>query len=287
MAWTNPVNTDWETDDIPTQTMILQQILDNLRHLRGQDGVTDLEGDQNPLTDNTRDLGSVLKWWAEIYGRNIYAGRYKASPNIREMRITWEDPAIGNYQLTRAQTGAGTSSSPGGTGQWVLKVDNDSISDERFDQQVEQNNALDNSWNTGKKPYLRIEFSLNVNDSRTRVFLGFRATPGTALPIATEVHAGLVWNGTNWFGACANGVAISQTANLTVAAGSRHVIEVRVISATDVEFTLDGSVKPLLTSNVPTGSMEFSFLLDNPTGGGAANDSLLTLGELILQEEVP
>lgn len=258
--------------------------IDNIHYLKGQAGDVSMEAGIASDTDITDDLGTSSLRWRNIYGRSIYANRFRATPEIREVRIPWEDTST--FQLSSA-TAAGGTNAAGGTGQWVLKVDNDIVdSSSRIYQQVEQNGSHNNAWTVTKSPYLRLEFAADLADSRTRIFLGFRATPALDIPTATEIHAGLFWNfgdAGGWTGACSGGAAQASAA-VTVSTAARHVLEIWINSASAVEIWLDGTRVANLTTNLPTGSLEWEFNLLGKDGGGAATDTLLTLGQVIIQE---
>ncbi len=283
MAWTAP--TTRSTSDLITASIWNTDLVDNLAYLKGTPGQVELENGIVSDTENTDDLGTTAKRWANIYGVNVFANRYLLSGGRREQRITWPDDTLANYQVTSATTGAGGAVAMGGSGQIVLEVDDTQVGTARIDQETELNNALDNTWPVGKNPYLRIEFSLNNLDTATDMFLGLRTTPGAAIPnVAAENHAGIIWDGTNMRVVSGDGTA-QQSQNVTAASGARHIFELFITSATSVELWLDGSLEATLTTRVPTGDLEWSMLLESDGGGGAGN-SRLTLGLLLLQSDL-
>mgnify|MGYP001600187807 CR=1 FL=1 len=263
--------------------------IDDIHYLKGQAGNVSYEASLLSDTDNTDDLGSAALRWANIYARNVFGSRMRLNPNIREVRYNWEDPAPASYQATFTATGGGSVANAGGSGQLVFKVDNDAAAARSADLRptVELSSSLSNHWDRVKKPYMRVEFSLNAEDASAGVFIGFRQTPGLLVPGGTEHHAGLAWEGgANWVLTSGNGTtttSTSLTTDPTVAA--RHVLELYVNAATNIELWLDGVKQLTKTTNLPAADMEWQILLETD-GLGAATDSILTIGALILQEEL-
>ena len=285
MAWTVPVNTDWETDDIPTQTMILLQLLDDIRHLRGLDGITELEGDVNPLTDNARDLGSGTKLW-----RNAFAMRFFMGVKVR--RIVWDDLTAAQLKLTVTQSGAGSAHEQTGFGQHSLKVDDDQAGNIEFNPTVETDPA---GWQTGQTPNTALQGSKNpslmggfyVNAWRAsgRVFVGLRATRASAsIPGVAENQVGLHWDGTNNFVRTSNGTTNTDSATFALASGW-HLIHLVLKSATRAEVFIDRVSRANITTTLPTGNLELSLTLISVSGGGAGNDMVLTSGEIEVADE--
>lgn len=289
MGYTAP--TTRSTGDLITASIWNTDNVDNIAYLKGTSGNVELEASLLSDTDITDDLGSAAVKWKAIHGRTLFGSRMRVNPNIREVRITWEyaDITNANSQWTDNTSGAGSTLTKGGSGQIALKVDNDAggTRSARMAQLVEQDSAINNAWTISKNPYMRWEFSLNAEDANAEVFIGFRATISGSIPATTEIHAGLSWDGGgNWTLSTSDGTTTSKT-NLTTdpTAGARHVLEIYINGTTAVELYLDGILQITKATNKPTGTLEWEGLVDTD-GAGGATDSILTLGQLLLQEEL-
>ncbi len=292
MAFTTP--TTRSTGDLITASIWNTDMVDNIAFLKGQAGTIDIESSLVSDTDITDDLGTAAIKWKEIHGRTLFGSRMRVNPNIREVRMNWnlkDENASSqpDHNVTYTETGGGSEIRPGGTGQVTMKVDNDAGGARscEIENETELNSSLDNAWTVSKNPYYRQEFSLNAEDSDAEIFMGFRATPGVNIPGTTEIHAGLSWSGgANWELSTGDGTTTSKT-NLTTdpTAGARNVVEIYVNGTTSVELYLNGVLQITKTTNLPTGTMEWEKLLDTD-GGGGATDSILTLGQCIMQEEL-
>lgn len=284
MAWTTPTiratgylvtASDWNTD-----------IVNNLAYLKGEAGLDiELEDDVIPSA-GTEKVGKSTAPWDEGHFDKLFAGpRCAIHKFIREVVINWEDASDSNYQITQADTGAGAAFQMGGFGQSVLKVDDNQAGTKYIYGQAEQNNALDTSFNASRSPYYRQEFSINANRSTTNIFVGLRQTPGNALPnYAAENFFGLVWNGAIWFFHSGDGTNQDTSGTQSISVDTRYVIELLLTSGTSVECYLNGVLIDTLTVD-PTGDLEWSILIVSD-GLGGATDTLLTLGQVILQEDL-
>lgn len=284
MAWTAP--TTRATGELITSSIWNTDLADNLRYLKGTPGQVVLEDGIVSDTDNLDGIGTGAKIWKSGYFGQLWGGRFKATPSRRELRVIHETPLAATWQVAYATGGAGANALRGGSGQLVLSANNNNLGQAHFYQEVEINNSLNNVWQVTKNPYFRCEFSLDVNDANIQTFMGLRATPSLAIPLpAAEIYAGIRWNGTLWHAAAGNGVA-DVTTILTVAAGSRHVFEVWIDPGVKVEFWLDGVRVATNSTYLPSGNLEWDL---NITGspGGAGNVRYLTLGQWIVQEDVP
>jgi len=283
MSWT-AIPADYATGHLVTASEWNTFVFDNPGYLKGLDGNIEYEDDIVGKV-GTEKVGLSTKPWTEGHFEKLFAGpRLAVHKFIREIVVNWEDDTAGNYQLTYPTTGGGDFSL-GGFGQAVLKVDNNGASTVYVCGQTEQNNALDNSFNASRSPYCRQEFAIDRNVADTGVFLGFRQTPGVATPnYLTEHFAGFMWTGAIWVFATGNASATDVSGTQTVNVDTRYVIEILIISATSVEVYLNGVLIDTLTV-VPTGDLEWSCLLESD-GGGGATDTHLTLGKVILQEDL-
>jgi hypothetical protein len=257
--------------------------VDNIAYLKGQVSAIDLENTVRPLTDNLYDLGvAVTQRWRAGYFWRLWAGGF-SSPHRRELRVTWDDD---NVQVTKTTTGVGGTISPGGTGQMVLKVDNNSVGSAALENEAELNSSQDNAWAVSKNPYFRQEFALDIADTQNRIFLGLRVTLGGGTIPSTENHAGLVYDGTNWL--VANAVATVRTTTLLTApsAAARHVFEMYLQGANRIEFWLDAVKVATHTANLPTGLLDWQAMLQS-NGGGGGGARRQTIGQMIIQEDTP
>jgi len=283
MAWTTPTvratgylvtASDWNTD-----------LVNNLAYLKGEAGVDiELEDDIIPSAGTER-VGISTAAWGEGHFDKLYAGpRAAIHKYIREVVINWEDDNATDYQIQYPIAGSGLFRL-GGFGQAVLTVTNSVAGTVYVYQRAEQNNALDVSFNASRSPYYRQEFAINRNVADTGVFIGLRQTPGVALPVYTvENFFGLVWTGAIWQFQAADGTDVDASGTQTIAVDTRYVVEFLLVAATSVECYLNGVLIDTLTVD-PTGDLDWSVLLETD-GGGGATDTNLTLGKVILQEDL-
>lgn len=285
MAWTTP--TIRSTGDLITASIWNTDLVDNLAYLKGEAGVDiALEEDVVPSAGTER-VGLSTNPWNEGHYSKLFAGpRTALHKFIREVTLAWEDDSSANYSIQTPTTGSGTFSM-GGFGQAVMEVANNGIGDVYVRGIAEQNNALDNSFNASRSPYLRQEFAIDRNVADVGAFLGFRTTPGTGRPIAaSEKYAGLIWTGAIWVFECGDGAGNSDTSGTqTINVDTRYVIEILIVSATKVEVYLNGVLIDTFTTGLPTGDLEWSCLLETD-GLGGATSTYLTLGKPILQEDL-
>lgn len=304
------------------------EIINNLKHLRGQDGTTVLEGDVDPDADETQNLGSTTKAWNEAWIKTLrgpdgvvlvdsdldpnddlteaqgsFTKRWNeghfhklyASNGMRTLHGAVREESFDWPSLTRADwniVAAGDADlangdfDTGGTGQVVLWVKNDSVDGIYLGPKAEQNGAKDNSWNAGRSPYGRFAFNLSANHSDVSLWIGFRETLGNAVPVAAaENFAGLHWNGAVWIFMNANGAAQTVSGSQTVAANTRHVFEILIISATSVTYALDGTILHTSTTTLPTGNLDWTVMALSRNEAGAVT-LYTTVGKLLFQESL-
>lgn len=285
MAWTTPTiratgylvtASDWNTD-----------IVNNLAYLKGQAGNVEYEDDIVP-DSGAEKVGLSTAPWDEGHYDKLFAGpRCALHKFIREVTFEFMDISAAAYQITDTVAGGGDWDD-GGSGQMRLKVDDDGAGHAFIENKAEQNSALDTSFNAGRSPYMRVEFAINNSDPAVGAFIGFRDTPGAALPDpSVESYAGLVWGGTNWVFQNGDGAGNSETSGpVTINDNTRYVIEILIISATSVEYYLNGVLVDTTTTGLPTGDLEWTLLLESAGGGGGGDDSILTHGKIILQEDL-
>ena len=283
MAWT-AIPADYATGHLVTASEWNTFVFDNPAFLKGQDG--DVAFEDDIVGDaGTEKVGLSTKPWVEGHYSKLFASpRAALHKFIRECVIEWEENTLTDYQLETTMGGGGLMSM-GGFGQAVLKVDNNGAGSVFTRQQVEQDNALVSSFNAARSPYYRQEFAIDRNVADTGAFIGLRQTPGAAPPIYTEENFfGLVWTGAIWQFQAADGTNVDASGTQTINVDTRYVVEFLLISATSVECYLNGVLVDTLTV-IPTGALNWSVLLESD-GGGGATDTHLTLGKVILQEDL-
>lgn len=279
MAWVDPDTQKLSVGDLVTESL-WDQIQDNLKYLKGASGAVTIDDDIS---------------CEEITCVNITTdGGFFSPPNVREVRITWEDDGVaGDYQVANNDGGAG-SSSAGGTGQVVQAIQDDAASVARLENQAEQNNALDTSFNASRHPYMRAEFA--ISDTATNLqgyggfFVGLRETLGDAAPDdAAENFAGV------WYNLLANGLYCrtgdgagndNNSSQVDWTANQRYVVEI-IFTGSAVQIWLNGVIQLNATSNLPTGDLEWQLLFySDGTGAGVANIKYMTHGQVLLQEDL-
>jgi len=295
MVWTNPTTraygylvtaSDWNTD-----------IVDDLNYLKGRAGAVTIEdamtiqGDITTEGDiipdaGTEKVGKSTDPFAEGHYSKLFAGpRYSLQRFVREIEIDWENDAFGANNVDPTESVANSSIEMGGTGQCVITVDDNASAYGYIKLLAEQNNALDNSFNASRSPYYRQEFAISQNVANTGIFLGMRQTPGQALPnYAAENFFGLVWTGTIWVFQTGDGTSQDVSGTQTINTDTRYVIEFLLLSGTSVECYLNGVLIDTLTVD-PTGDLEWSVLVESD-GAGGATQTHLTVGKVILQEDL-
>lgn len=282
MSWTTP--TVRSTGDLITSSIWNTDLVDNLAYLKGEAGLNiEFEDDVVPSAGTER-CGIATAPWSEGHFSKLFAARLALHGYVRECRVNWESDGFGTYNLDDNSSGGGTVSL-GGFQQAVLKVDNNLASVARFEMIGEQNNALENDFNASRSPYYRQEFAIDINAADTGIFIGFRQTPGDALPVYTAENAfGLVWTGAIWQFQSMDGSSVDAGGTETINVDTRYVVEFLLTSATSVECYLNGVLVETLTV-VPTGALQWQVLMESD-GGGGATDTHLTLGQAILQEDL-
>lgn len=284
-GWTTP--TQRNTGDLITSSIWNTDIKDNLRYLKGMDGAITLEDNVLPSAA-TKTIGSGAYPYGAGHFYQAFAGpRLSLHKSVRELVINWEDDTLLNYQVTEEPSGGGTDDM-GGSGQLVQKVDDDEAGSAYVGNQTEQNSAKDTSFNASRNPYLRVEFSINNSDVATEVFIGFRTTLGAARPLpAAESYAGLIWNGAVWLFVNGDGAGnLDSSGSQTVVAARRYVIEIFINGGSYVEYWKDGVLVKTSTTALPSGNLEWQSLIKSVGGGGAGDDSRLTIGKIIVQEDL-
>lgn len=287
MAWTTP--SVRSTGDLITASIWNTDLKDNLRYLKGMDGQVTIEDDIIPNA-STLTIGQSANPWGEGDFYALYASpRYAVHRYIREVIFNWEDNDKDRYQLTWGDDGAGAAADMGGWGQVGLKVDDNQAGSKWLHPDDETSptfgSCLATAFNGSRSPYFRQEFAISQNASNIDVFIGFRQTIGADVPLFNaENFFGLAWNGTAWTFQSADGSSLDSSGSQSISANTRYVIEMLLIAGSGVEAWLNGTLMDTLTV-IPTGTMEYTFLLDSD-GGGGATDTIATFGKSIMQEDL-
>ena len=267
------------------------EVINNLKYLKGEDGTVSIEGDIDPSANNSKNLGTYALQWGQIWANKLYASNGMMTVHrgtVREETFDWPSLTRADWNIIPAGTadvGNGDFDT-GGTGQVSMWVLNNNVDGIYLGPVAEQNSAKDNSWNAGRSPYGRFAFSLSAAHADVSLWIGFRQTLGNAVPVAAaENFAGLYWDGTTWKFMCANGTAQTLSAGQTVAADTRHVLEILITSATSVTFALDGTVLWTPTTTLPTGDLDWTVMLLSRDTAGALT-FYTTVGKLLFQESL-
>ena len=289
MAWTTPTiratgylvtASDWNTD-----------IVNNLAYLKGEAGVDiELEDDLVPSAGTER-VGLSTNPWDEGHFDKLYAGpRYSLHRFTRRQCLPFIQQDFGtgasDYQMGQANNGNG-GISRGGANQGVLDVQEDGAGDAEIYNETEQNSGQDTSFAATKSPYLKVEFALDrATSAYTNAFIGFRATKTSAdTPVAGENFFGLYKAGASWFAACGDGTSVNTGSAASISNATRYVVEMLLISATQVEVYINGTLVDTLTANLPTGNLDWQIILESLATGGA-NVAHLTFADLEAQEDL-
>ena len=283
-TWKDPVTTDWQTDDIPTETQISEQLLANLRYLKGQFGTVTIE---NAMTATT-----------------LFARRMGVTPALRHIIFSHGSMASSTF----GPAGSASVTVQSGDMFRVLQVDNDvaAAAAKLFWGTAPQSTVPTTfELNVAKNPYMRVQFAIDVSDTRTNAFIGLRqstyvgASANDVMPTATaaggsaEHFLGLQWNGSIWQKVQGRGPNnVEAAVAVVVSTGTRHVIEhwVDYTGGTVLacESWLDGTLIERTTgTNQPSGTLTWTVLLRGSAGGGTALDTNLQVEfPVILQEKL-
>jgi hypothetical protein len=281
MAWTTPTiratgylvtASDWNTD-----------IVDNLAYLKGEAGLDiEIEDDIVPSA-GTEKLGKDTDPWDEGHFDKLFAGpRCAIHKFVREIVVNWE-----SADNMGGGSGGGGNQNLAGVGQYLLYVDDDNAGSNAY---VDGNNAAANSKatpvNASRNPYGRFEFNLDSLKTCQQVFIGFRTTPSGNWIGAAEKYAGLVIYGGTYACYWNDGSTPSGGGISSPTINTRHVVEILIIGGDSVEFYLDGVLVKTATGALPTGDLHWTELLFSDGSGGIGEHSYLTLGKVIIQEDL-
>ncbi len=288
------IATSRNTGDLITADIWNQDVVDNPNFLKGvagqivfDDGAS-FPGAVIPILDNTHPLGTdSLRWSELVVSERIQVGGYRVA-NRREEQVNWEDDNINSYQNDFTTFGSGGSILIGGSGQIVLKVDNDGAGGARIDQRLLVNAAASNLWTPSKNPYYRLELHLDLGGDEISVFVGLRISPANAIPTAGEEHVGFTHGDPAglWRTSSSDGVGVeSEDVDTEITLGARHILEF-FQTASKIEFWVDGVLLQTHTVEFPTSALTWEIFLESD-GSGGATDTHLTIGQYIVQEDTP
>jgi len=285
MGWTTPVERAIGT--LITKAIWDSDIRNNLRYLKGMDGQIIKEDDLIPNSDSLK-VGESANPWSEGHFYSLMSGpRMALYPAIREQVIVWEtDNVLDISGQIGMIAGGGGNISMGGTGQAVGDIDDNTNGSYSCVYNLgEQNSAFDTSFNVSRYPYARFEIVIDAMDNHLKAFIGFRRTPSGNFPDGTAEHmAGFVMSANNsWSCDTGNASAATSEGISSPSAAARHVFEIYVNGATNVEFWLDGSLVKTITGTLPTGDLEWTALFFS-LGTGGVGTSYMTYGKIVAQE---
>jgi len=287
MAWVDP-STQVATHLVTADEY--NEIVNDLKYLKGQAGAVSFEDDIDPSEDLTKNQGDPTHRWSQIYADKIYAsnGLFAVQRYLREVIIDWHNLTRADWNIVPAASAniGNGDFDEGGTGQAVQWVLNNNIDGIYFGPRAEQNGAKDNSFNAIRSPYGRFEFNVSANHADLSVWIGFRETLGNAVPLSNaENFAGLYWNGAIWLFMNANGATQSVSGSQTVTANVRHVLEILIISGIRVIYALDGTILHTSTTTLPDGDLDWTIMSLSRNTVGALT-FYTTAGRLLFQEEL-
>lgn len=286
MSWTTPTvratgylvtADDWNTD-----------IVDNLAFLKGEAG-EDIDFEDDIIgSAGTEKCGTATDLWAEGHFSKLYASRRALHGFVREQILVWENETT---TAINGQIGIGTGAngdvSMGGTCQIRLQItDDDNGSNAYVYNLPEANNALDTSFNASRSPYGRFEFSLDSAKALQNITVGFRTTPSGSVLANPENWAVVNFDNSTWSTWTGDGSSATSNLQSSLTDAVRHVVEILIVSATRVEFWIDGVLVETHTTNLPTGDLEWTVLLNGDGSGTPGQYSRITVGPLYFQEDL-
>lgn len=300
MAYTTAVNRN--TGDLITSGIWNQDAVDNPNFLKGLAGPVDIADDLNPTTDafsgTPLDLGlggaaATAKRWQDVQAVRLFGNRYQADLQRRTVVLTWENLDIGagdafsDHQMVKTVTNNGDAVEAG-LGQ-ILLLTTTAIADNchltmRRETIAPIGVALDNRFAGSRLPYIRFEFSTTTVDVQHRFFLGLRATPSGATPVSGEDHMGFRLDpGAVFEATVGDGGGLNQVTFTPVGINLRTIVEMAILSGSLADFYVDGAFGGQFTTNIPTGLMELSLMVDNFLA--PAVDQNVTVGMSVVQED--
>lgn len=261
------------TGTLITESIWNSDIVDNLNYFKGLAGPVLI---QESISLSAGKSVTADKMYAGICRYTVHKG------TVREVVYNFE-----SGDNLGGGSGGGGNQGLAGTGNYYLLIDDDvDGSNAYICQGAEVGGSKDTSWNVSRNPYYRIEFCIDSVKACQIAFLGFRRTPSGNVPPSNEVHAGLWLNNSTWFVGTGDGESATSPISNQPAANQRHVLEIIITSGVNVKFYIDGVLEATMTSNIPTGDLEWGGLLYSEGTGGEGEHSFLTIGKNIVQESL-
>lgn len=212
----------------------------------------------------------------------------RESPTIgiyHAVAINWDiKPGISTSNIATRVTG-GSSVTDGGTGQCVLRGKLSASEYTGVENNTDATGAYDSSFTCAYTPRSVDNFVVDTWSANAKFFTGFRATLGNVIPTAAEIHAGFIWDGTNFTASSSNGAGVGQTTNLTTpSVNVQHTYEFIIYGSIKVEFYVDGLLVATHSNaaGLPSGLVDWQKLLT--TDGGGADYMNVTLRTGFKQE---
>lgn len=183
----------------------------------------------------------------------------------------------------------GGSASSGGSGQIVLRINDNAADGAGVENAADAPGGLDSSFTPARTPRYCRQVSIgnaaggSAFKATTTIFFGLRATLGNAVPVAAEHHAGFAWDGANFKAVSSDGVAIESTNLATPSTAAQHQLEVWVRGGVGVYFYVDGALVATHSTRVPVNALDFQeYQISDGLGGATTSD--ITLREGFVQE---
>jgi len=179
------------------------------------------------------------------------------------------------------------SATLGGTGQLVLRINDNVLDAAGIENNVDAAGALASTFLPVRTPRYCQQISANAFRATTTMFFGLRAVLGAAVPTIAEHHAGFIWDGTNFTASNSVGDGANiQTTNLAIpSTGAQHQLEVIILGGVKVEYYVYGVLVAThaTVAALPTAALHFQeYEISDGGGGGTTSD--VTLREGFIQE---
>jgi len=185
--------------------------------------------------------------------------------------------------LANAQVAVRGTPLDAGSGQVLLEVTDDATESEAVEQSGEVAGSLANHFTPARTPRFLTQISVDSFDAHAYMFFGLRNAVSDYVPVATEDHAGFIWDGTNFMASSDDGGGILQTNLATPSTDAHHQLEVIVFGGVTavgwVEFYVDGVLVATHTTRIPVLTLDWQHLLEaDSSGGGDAIDVTVRSG---------
>ena len=268
--------------DVITAGIWNQDVRDNVRFLKGTDGLVTLEDSVQSDANDTDSLGTGTAAW-----RAIYAIRYMSLG--RSARIGWEGSLNTSQVIIGTGSGSGGKVVLDGFGQLLLQAGTVSNTEWALIGQADSvAGAFSPTWPIAKHPSFQIPFGRVGTDENFEAFLGFRVSTGTSgsgtiVPGASENHAGIYYNGTNWRARIGDGTVLSTGTASTLATGTWHNGMVMIRSTSRIDVVVDGTTLGTFTGSLPSGGVAWQCIIV-PLNTSATSTKRLTIGEIFIQQ---